>query len=148
MKYSFTTTIAAPVADVFDVVTRPEMLPKWRPSIVEASWAAPDETPRVGAKGRILRNFLSMRMELVFEVVELEENSVFTIDVQSGPVPPKTRVEFTPGDGSTSLKCIVDFRPTRGFGLVAPVVASTARRDDIADFKRLKSLLENGEADG
>lgn len=144
MKLSREVRIARPPADVFAFVSEPRNLPAWQRAVSEVR--RDDGPVAAGTRFVEVRSFVGKRFESAVEVVELEDDRLFTIRVVSGPVPVTVRHVFEPADAGTvtRLTLTAEAKPHGLLRLGAGVMAKAAEHDAEVGLTRLKTLLEAG----
>jgi uncharacterized protein YndB with AHSA1/START domain len=137
-------TIGRPVADVYRVLTTPELTPRWSSNALEEHMSTPGPV-RVGSRRRAtVRGFGGRTTENEIEVTAIDpERSVAVRSIEAS-VPFTSSWTFTPVDGGTRVDWRWDFELTgwmRAFDrLLGPVLRRTLRRD----LDRLQSMMDAG----
>jgi len=101
-----TTTIARPVADVFNFVADGENAPRWRPGVLDVQHVAGTgvgATYRQGVKGPGGR-----RIDADYVITAFEPNRRIAFEATAGPVRPKGEYVFEDLGGSTRLTMSLD----------------------------------------
>jgi uncharacterized protein YndB with AHSA1/START domain len=140
-----TVTIGRPLADVFRVLSTPELTPRWSANAIEehATTAGP---AAVGSRRRAtVRRLGGGTTENEIEITEFEPNGHIAVRSIESAVPFTSSWSFTPVGDATRVDWGWDFA-VRGWlrpldGLVGAIFARTFRRD----LQRLKSMMEAGE---
>lgn len=100
---SATTTIAAPISEVFAAITDVTRMGEWSPECVACRWVGDATGPTVGAKFEgdnvaILGPVTVKRWTTTSEVVDVEPNSLFEFTAEGYT---RWRYEFAERDGAT-----------------------------------------------
>ena len=132
-------SIARPVAEVSDFVTRIENNLRWGGAVVEAEQISEGE-PGLGTAGRLKVSHLGWRFEVEIEVTEFDPERAFAIKSTSGLVPFKVRWSFAEEEGGTRFGYEMELASGM-FGIFGMY-----KRQMQADAGTLKDLLENGDA--
>jgi uncharacterized protein YndB with AHSA1/START domain len=138
-------TIDRPVAEVYRVLSTPELTPRWSASAVEEHVTTPGPIA-VGSRRRAtVRRFGGGTTQNEIEVTEIEPERRLAVRSVEAPVPFTSAWTFTPVDDGTRVDWIWDFElPVwlRPFGGLVGALFERSFRPDLA---RLKSMLESGE---
>ena len=138
-------TIRRPSADVYRVLTTPELTPRWSSNAVAERMTTPGPI-RVGSRRQAtVRRVGGGTTENEIEVTELEPERRIAVRSVTAPVPFTSAWTFAPVDEGTRVDWRWDFEMNgwlRPFDrLLGAVFARTFGRD----LGRLKSLMESGE---
>jgi uncharacterized protein YndB with AHSA1/START domain len=138
-------TIGRPLADVYRVLTTPELTPRWSSNAVEEHMTTPGPIG-VGSRRRATVHRLGGgTTENEIEVTELDRERRIAVRSVTAPVPFTSAWTFAPVDDGTRVDWRWDFEMSgwlRPFdGLLGPIFARTFRRD----LDRLKSMMESGQ---
>ena len=138
-------TIARPVSDVYRVLTKPELTPRWSSNAIEEHVTTPGPI-QVGSRRRAtVRRIGGGTTQNEIEVTALEPERSIAVRSVEAPVPFSSSWTFTPVDGGTRVDWHWDFEMKgwlRPFdGLLGPIFRRTFRRD----LDRLKSMMEADE---
>ena len=140
-----TVTIARPVADVYRVLTTPELTPRWSSNAIEEHMTTSGPV-RVGSRRRAtVRRFGGGTTENEIEVTSIDPERSIAVRSIEAPVPFTSSWTFTPIDGGTRVDWRWDFdlhgwmRPF--VSLLGPVLTRTFRRD----LDRLRAMMDAGE---
>lgn len=138
-------TIARPVADVYRVLTTPELTPRWSSNAIEEHMTTAGPV-RVGSRRRAtVRKPGVGTTENEIEVTAIEPERSMAVRSIEAPVPFTSSWTFTPVGDATRVDWRWDFQ-LRGWMrpidvVLGPAFARTFRRD----LDRLKSMMETGE---
>ncbi len=138
-------TIARPVADVYRVLTTPELTPRWSSNAIEEHMTTPGPV-RVGSRRRAtVRRPGRGTTENEIEVTAIEPERSMAVRSIEAPVPFTSSWTFTPVGDATRVDWRWDFQ-LRGWMrpidiILGPTFGRTFRRD----LDRLKSMMETGE---
>ena len=139
-----TVTIARPVADVYRVLTTPELTPRWSANAIEEHVTTPGPIAIGSRRRATVRRFGGGTTENEIEVTAIEPERSVAVRSVEAPVPFTSCWTFTPVDTGTRLDWRWDFALSgwmRPFdGLLGPMLARTFRRD----LDRLRSMMEAG----
>ena len=138
-------TIGRPVADVFRVLSTPELTPRWSANAIEEHATTPGPA-RVGSRRRAtVRAIGRGTTENEIEITEFEPERRIAVRSVESVVPFTSAWTFTPVDGGTRVDWRWDF--TLG-GRLRPfdwIVAAVFARAFRPDLERLRSMMESGE---
>jgi uncharacterized protein YndB with AHSA1/START domain len=133
-----TTVIKRPPGDVFAFLSDPRNTPKWTPSLKEVRAEGP---MRVGARGRDVLVFLGRRLVLDWEITEYTPGRRYAFRYE-GPLSGDIVYLFEPVGEGTRVTCRADVRGRGWLRLLTPLMAMEGKKEDAANFARLKALLE------
>lgn len=140
--------IHRPVQDVWDFVLDLSSTPLWRPRMSGAEWA--DEAdPGVGSRFRVAVKLLGSTFSFELEVTEWEPPHYFAYRQEQGPVRIDSAMEWVAeGDGCRFL--IGGIPTTRNvlLKLATPILRANLLTQNMADLRRLKSIMESGADSG
>jgi uncharacterized protein YndB with AHSA1/START domain len=144
-RVELTVTIARPAADVFHVVSTPELAMRWSSNAIEEHITTSGPLG-VGSRRRAtVRGFGGGTTQNEIEVTDYEPGRRLSVRSIEAPVPFTSEWTVTPVDSGTRVDWRWDFRPRgwqRPFG---PLVGFVFRRTFEPDLARLKSMMEAGE---
>jgi carbon monoxide dehydrogenase subunit G len=109
--WTATTTIAAPPAEVLDVLTDPEACRRWAPVDFEVS-ELDGARLRAGARARIHGRLAGRSVGFDVEVDEADERGLALR--ASGPVGFDVAYQLAPAPGGSEVRASVSVRPSRG----------------------------------
>jgi len=133
--------IQRPVEAVFAYVADPRNGPQWQGAIKETH-VTPDGPPTVGTKVTQVVSFLGVKLEPTGEITALEPNRSFSFKGHSGPAMLEATYRFEPVGTGTRLSVTIQVEPGGLFQLAGPLFANQFKKQNEADFHRLKELLE------
>ena len=138
-------TIRRPLADVYRVLTTPELTPRWSSNAVDEQMTTAGPL-RVGSRRRAtVRRPGGGTTQNEIEVTELEPDRRIAVSSVKAPAPFTSAWTFTPVDDGTRVDWRWDFAMSgwlRPFdGLMRSIFARTFR----GDLDRLKSMMESGQ---
>ena len=114
----------------------------WYKNIASVEWETPPPAV-VGSKLRFRARFLRRTLEYTYEVRELEHGRRFVMATAEGPFPMETTYTWDDAaDGATKMTLRNRGEPSGFAAVAAPVMARAMRRENEADLRRLKALLE------
>ena len=133
--------IRRPVEAVFTFVSDFRNIPQWQKAMKEAH-VTPDGLPAVGTKGRQVGSFLGVKLEGTSEITALEPNHSFSFKASSGPASMEATWRFEAAGEGTRLSTTYQVEPGGLFKVAGPLFASQFKKQQEADWQRLKELLE------
>lgn len=138
-------TIDRPVADVFRVLSTPELTPRWSANAIEEHATTPGPA-RVGSRRRAtVRRIGRGTTENEIEVTEIEHERRIAVRSVEAVVPFTSAWTFTPVGGGTRVDWRWDFEIggwLRPFDRLVGAVFARAFRPDL---DRLKWMMESGD---
>lgn len=144
-RVDFHVTIDRPVADVFRVLSTPELTPRWSASAIEEHTTTPGPA-RVGSRRRAtVRRIGGGTTENEIEITEIEPERRIAVRSVEAVVPFISAWTFTPVDGRTRVDWRWDFEIggwLRPFDWLVGAIFARAFRPDL---DRLRSMMESGE---
>jgi uncharacterized membrane protein len=135
--------IGRPVDEVWEFVHDIANDRLWQTTLVESEQLT-DGPMGVGTRAREVRQFLGVRIELVWEVTEFEPHKTSAIKGVSGPVPLNGRYLFEPVEAGTRFTVSGELDAHGLFKLAEPVFARITSRELGANLGHLEDLLEAG----
>jgi carbon monoxide dehydrogenase subunit G len=132
-------TIARPPTDVFAFLADPANLPAWQHSVQRVT--SPQEVA-VGTRFVEERSRLGRVFRSTLEIVELEPDRVFTIQVVDGLVNARIRHELAAVSEGTRLSVLAEAELNRLPRLVRSLVARTVDGELARDFAALRRIVE------
>jgi uncharacterized membrane protein len=133
--------IRRPVEVVFAFVSDLRHGPQWQGAIKEAH-VTPEGPPAVATRVRQVVSFLGVKREPTAEITELEPNHSLSMKGTSGPASLEGTFRFEATGEGTRLSATFQVEPGGLFKVAGPVFASQFKKQQEADFQRLKALLE------
>jgi len=130
--------------DVFDFVMDLGRTPEWRPRMSGAEWVTPGP-PGVGSKFRVSAKALLYTFKFELEITEWDPPHYFAYVGKQGPVLIKSFMEWLP-DGS-GCRFFIGGEPDSNnwvVKLLRPAFEYTLVKQNLADFDRLKAIMESG----
>jgi len=138
-------TIARPVADVYRVLTTPELTPRWSSNAIEEHMTTPGPV-RVGSRRRAtVRRPGRGTTENEIEVTAIEPERSMAVRSIEAPVPFTSSWTFTPVGDATRVDWRWDFQLRGWMRPVDVILGPTFGRTFRRDLDRLKSMMETGE---
>ncbi len=133
------TTIARPIADVFDYLADARNEPTWLPGArsVEKTSKGP-----VGLGTTFVGQY-ARAGQVDLELIEFQRPTRLTFRARSRIVDFDDAVELTEHDAVTHLDARMSAEPRGAMHLVAPVMARTMRRQFADNWAHLRSALES-----
>jgi carbon monoxide dehydrogenase subunit G len=133
--------IQRPVAVVFAFVSDQRHNPEWIGLFKEVQ-VTPDGPPTVGTQVKAVVSFLGVKLEPTTQITALEPNRSFSFTGSSGPAAVEATMRFEAVGEGTRLSSTFKMEPGGLFKVAGPVFASQFKKQQEADFQRLKALLE------
>ena len=130
------------VDDVWEYVHDPTKDATWQSTLVESEQLTEGRVG-IGTKVREVRQFLGIRVEVAWEVIEYEPNTRSSIKGVSGPIPLSGSYVLEPVDGGTRFTVAGELDAHGLFKLAEPVFARMTGRELEANLGHLKDLLES-----
>jgi hypothetical protein len=142
MNLTATITIKRPASDVFDYVMEVRHDAQWRSGVVEASFTS-DGPFGVGTTGfdRIEANGRSMVSS--WTVFEYEPGILARWTLDSGPIRGTGGYICEEAGDDTRFTLEAHVKPAGWYRLLGPIFGRIGRRQNLADVRRLKTLLEH-----
>ncbi len=138
-------TIARPVADVYRVLTTPELTPRWSSNAIEEHMTTPGPV-RVGSRRRAtVRRPGRGTTENEIEVTAIEPERSMAVRSIEAPVPFTSSWTFTPVGDATRVDWRWDFQLRGWMRPIDVILGPTFGRTFRRDLDRLKSMMETGE---
>ena len=138
-------TIARPVADVYRVLTTPELTPRWSSNAIEEHMTTPGPV-RVGSRRRAtVRRPGRGTTENEIEVTAIEPERSMAVRSIEAPVPFTSSWTFTPVGDATRVDWRWDFQLRGWMRPVDVILGPTFGRAFRRDLDRLTSMMETGE---
>jgi uncharacterized protein YndB with AHSA1/START domain len=137
-------TIARPVADVYRVLTTPELTPRWSSNAIEEHMTTPGPV-RVGSRRRAtVRRPGRGTTENEIEVTAIEPERSMAVRSIEAPVPFTSSWTFTPVGDATRVDWRWDFQLRGWMRPIDVILGPTFGRTFRRDLDRLKSMMETG----
>jgi uncharacterized membrane protein len=138
--------IDRPRSEVASFASDPDNATSWYKNIQSVEW----KTPRpltVGSRVAFVAHFLGRRLAYTYEVKELVPNERFVQGTTEGPFPMETTYTWEDRPSGRTMMRLRNHGEPAGFSkLTAPLMASTMRRANQKDLRRLKATLERPAA--
>src|SRR5581483_4858304 len=109
--------VELPIEEVFAYLTNLERVPEWQTNVLFLQLQSGGAL-RKGAQLVELRKFLGRKVESIVEVTEYDPPHVYTIKVQSGPIPFEISNVLSESGAGTRIDASVEGEPGRFFSLV------------------------------
>lgn len=141
MDSSATIVINRPAAEVFDYVMEVPHDAEWRTGVVEAAFTS-DEAIGVGTTGfdRVEAN--GREMVAIWTVFEYEPDTLARWTLDSGPIRGSGGYICEKAGEGTRFTLEAHVKPTGGYRLLGPIFGMIGRRQNHADVRKLKAILE------
>jgi uncharacterized membrane protein len=132
-----------PVEEVFPYVGDPEAFPEWQDGFLESEITS--EGPLgVGSIYRAVHDFAGRRIEVVNEVTAYIPNESFAFKSISGNLEVTGDITLQPTGGGTKLMARFEAQVGGLFRLAEPLAARIIKRQQQADWEKLKILMKTG----
>ena len=138
-------TIHRPVADVFTVLSTPELTPRWSPSAIEEHMTTAGPVGIGSRRHATVKAFGGRTMENETEVTAFERNRRMEMKSISGPLDFRAGWTFHEVAGGTRVDWIWDFHGRGLFRATGPLLAGAFKWQFQKDLNRLKAMMEAGE---
>lgn len=140
-KFEINLIINRPIEEVFEFISNPENLPRWRAGTLEIKRNS-SEPLGVGSivKGRF--TYLGRPFDGNLEIILHEPHQRYGTRLVEGPFPLEARYALVPAGSGTLLSLVIEGEPGGFFKLAEPLVVSLAKRSYEADLHNLKEMLE------
>lgn len=130
-------------ADVAAYASDPDNATSWYEKITSVDWHS-RRPVAVGSRIAFVAHFLGRRLAYTYEVKELIPGERFVMDTAEGPFPMETTYTWQDiPSGGTAMTLRNRGRPAGFSILLAPLLASSIRRANRKDLRRLKTILES-----
>ena len=141
MDISATIVINRAAAEVFDYVMEVPHDAEWRTGVVEAAFTS-DEAIGVGTTGfdRVEAN--GREMVATWTVFEYEPDTLARWTLDSGPIRGSGGYICEKAGEGTRFTLEAQVKPTGGYRLLGPIFGMIGRRQNHADVRKLKAILE------
>jgi uncharacterized membrane protein len=124
----------------------PDNATTWYVNIKGVQW----KTARplaLGSQFEFTAAFLGRTLTYTYEVVEFVPNERFVMRTAQGPFPMETTYEWSDVEpDSTRMKLRNRGEPSGFSAIAAPMMMRAMKRANTKDLKRLKAILESGDA--
>ena len=101
-RYVATVEVPKPLEETFDYLADFANTRDWDPGVVETETLVPGE-PEVGSLYRVVAAFLGRRVELQYQIVELERPKRVLLEAHSGTVHSLDEISFEPTADGTRI---------------------------------------------
>ena len=138
--------INRPVGEVFEFLADQTNAPRWQDGLIEVRRET-EGAIRVGTRHTAVRRFLGRRLELSNEYVRFEPQRQITFTGASGPMTFEMTYATEPAamDG-TKVTGHMTMNQRGLLGLADPLVSRAMRRDFADNFRQLRVVLEETDA--
>jgi uncharacterized membrane protein len=134
-------TINQPVEQVFAFMRDTRNTTRWHPTVSEAM-ATLDGPAQIGTRVTEVRTLIGRKMELTFEIVELESNKCIVMKSVSGPLPLKITITFESLGNATRIT-LDGLTEARGFLKLADgMIARMLKKEMKNDLSTAKHVVE------
>ncbi len=141
LRFEHSVVIDRPRRLVFDFVTDPEHVKKWKKGLVEIRRISPGPVG-TGTTEIHVGQFLGRPLEVKRELTEYEPDRKVHYRTTSGLFPAEGQLTFEDVEGGTRLTVVSEAKPRGLFRVLLPILRWVGKRRLKGDFAALKSLLE------
>ncbi len=142
LRVAHSIAIGRPREAVFEFVTNPENVTRWKKGLVAVRRRTPGPSG-VGTIDTHVGEILGWRSEVDHEITEYEPNRYMKFKTLDGPFPSRGRFTFEDFNGGTRVSVVSEGSARGIYRVLAPLMAWVAGRRLKRDFSDLKSLLES-----
>jgi carbon monoxide dehydrogenase subunit G len=139
-RFSLTSEIDRPPAEVFAYLTDVQRLPEWQSSAVSAE---AEGQIREGSRITERRKFIGRDIRTEIEVTAYDPPRRFDVTSRGGPVAYSIHHSLEPSPRGTRLHVEVEAKVGTMMRIAAQGPLKLAEREFRADFERLKGILED-----
>jgi uncharacterized membrane protein len=140
--------IDRPRHEVAAFAADPDNATRWYENIERVERRSPRPL-EIGSKIAFVAHFLGRRIAYTYEVRELVEGERFVMSTAEGPFPMETTYTWSDAPGGRTAMTLRNRGEPSGFARIgAPMMARAMRSANRRDLRRLKAVLESGEAAG
>jgi uncharacterized protein YndB with AHSA1/START domain len=133
--------IKRPVEHVFAYVTDMNNLSKWVPAMQEVEHTSPGQMG-VGTTLKGIYKIMGWRMPWTSKVTEYDLNKKWGESISSGGMLSEELLTFDSTAGGTKFTLLYNMKVGGFLKLLAPLMASSMRKQTKANLAKLKDLLE------
>lgn len=134
--------VRRPIEEVFAFVADQRNGPEWQSGLLEVRPTS-EGALGLGTKHIFVRKFMGRRLEATNEYIEYKPNKKFAFRSTSGPMEFKAGYLTESTAEGTKLTAWIEMQPKGFAGLAEPLIASSLKRDVLANLGKLKDLLES-----
>ena len=144
MHIEFETSIEAPSALVWPLLTNPERVKEWAKNVD----AIIHQTGERGAVGSTSISKISdggKVNDYIEKIIQIDEGYSITISMDGGSLganPMQVKYDLRSIDGATNLLYTADWKPSGWMKVLAPMIKKVATRGAIGSMASLKDLAE------
>jgi uncharacterized protein YndB with AHSA1/START domain len=144
-KVELSVTIERPVADVYHVLTTPELTPRWSSNAIEEHVTTPGPVGIGSRRRATVRRFGGGTTQNEIEVTAIEPGRSIAVRSVEAPVRFTSAWTFTPIGNATRVDWHWDFALDGWMRPLDALVGRLFARAFRPDLQRLKSMMESGE---
>ena len=139
--------IARPPDEVFVVATDPTRFAQWQSDVIRVETDQPAPLP-VGARFTTVRRIGGVERAIAQQVAEATRPYRWVARSETGPIQPSAIIAIEPIDNGASSRVTFTLDYVgHGIGVpLLPLVRRQTRRGAPVSYRRLKQLLESGDA--
>lgn len=141
-KLEATILIDRSTEDIFRFLNNPDNHPKFVPGMLEFKKISPGPLGQVGATARGVRQFLGVKMNLPYEITEVEQGNRLGMKGKIGPITFNDGYVLESMGPSTRVKFWLEFTLTGLMTLARPFLAIVGKTHAHETLTNLKKALE------
>lgn len=141
-RAEYSIVINQPVHKVYAYISDARNNPKWQIGVVDTR-IMPDGPPHVGTKVTDAHNLAGRRIEVTYEVTELEPTRKIAVKSISGPLLFKGTTTFEPVGDGTRVTAVFEMEATGFLKLAGGLVINNLKKDFESSFNKLKEILDS-----
>lgn len=131
------------INEVFNFVADGENNKKWLPFVMDVEFIGGRKDSLGAQYKQGVKGSFGRRVEGDYEVSNYQPNSLLAFQVTAGPVRPSgVFTFFSPSNGKTIIKFVLDFKP-KGLAKLKNLIISRTMKKKVVCLKNLKNYLEN-----
>ena len=137
-----TILINKPAEDIFAFLNNPDNHPKFVPGMLEFKKTSPGPFDQVGTSVQGVRRFLGQRMELPYEITELQRGNTLGMKGTMGPIKFKDGYVLESMGSHTRVKFWLEFTLTGLMKLTQPLFDIVGKAHANETLTNLKKAIE------
>ena len=140
-----TILINRPADDIFTFLNNPDNHPKFVPGMLEFRKTSPGPLGQVGAKVRGVRQFLGTKMNLPYEITEVEPGNKLGMKGEMGPITFHDGYILESMGSNTRVRFWLEFTLNGIMKLARPFLAIVGRTHASETLTNLKKAVETSK---
>jgi len=141
-RAEYSIVINQPVHKVYAYISDARNNPKWQVGLMDSK-ITPEEPPHVGTKVTDAHNFAGKRIEVTYEITELEPTRKIAVKSISGPVLFKGITMFEPVGDGTRVIATFEMEATGFLKLAGGLIINNLKKDFESSLNKLKEILDS-----